>query len=80
MGKIPFGMLWQFLHRHKIMANCAVVNQQTNLVENVIVADPENDMPPPGTFLVPIYWCDIGWYWVNSDTGFVESATSKVIV
>jgi hypothetical protein len=53
------------------MANCAVVNQETNLVENIIVASP-SDTPPEGTFLVPIYQCDFGWQWVNDDVGFVS--------
>lgn len=55
------------------MANCAVVNQQTNIVENMIVADPTKDTPPEGTFLVPIYWCDIGYKWVDANTGFIPA-------
>lgn len=51
------------------MANCAVVNQETNLVENIIVASP-SDAPPEGTFLIPIYQCDIVWEWIDADTGF----------
>lgn len=52
------------------MANCAVINKETNIVENIIVASP-TDTPPEGTFLVPIYWCDIGYLWVDENTGFV---------
>lgn len=53
------------------MANCAVVNKETNIVENMIVADPNNDIAPEGTFLVPVYWCDIGYQWIDANTGFV---------
>lgn len=53
------------------MANCAVINKKTNIVENIIVADPSKDTPPEGTFLVPVYQCDMGWKWVNEDVGFV---------
>lgn len=55
------------------MANCAVVNKDTNIVENMIVADPSKDAPPEGTFLVPIYWCDIGYTWVDENTGFIPT-------
>lgn len=53
------------------MANCAVVNNSTKLVENIIVASP-SDTPPENTFLVPIYLCDLGWMWVNDDVGFIN--------
>lgn len=52
------------------MANCAVVNKETNIVENIIVAS-TSDIPPEGTFLVPIYQCDIGWQWIDNNIGFV---------
>lgn len=54
------------------MANCAVVNKTTNIVENIIIADPNKDTPPNGTFLVPIYWTDIGWKWVDANIGFID--------
>jgi hypothetical protein len=53
------------------MANCAVVNSSTNIVENIIVAAP-TDTPPAGTFLVPIYTTDINWQWVDANTGFIN--------
>lgn len=53
------------------MANCAVVNSTTNIVENIIVANP-TDTPPAGTFLVPIYTANIGWQWIDANTGFVN--------
>lgn len=42
--------------------NCAVVEQTTNIVSNIIVAVP-TDTPPEGTFLVDVTdkACDIGW-------------------
>lgn len=61
------------------MANCAVVNKETNIVENVIVAAP-TDAPPAGTFLVPVYQCDIGWQWVNDDVGFVPVEADSTLV
>jgi hypothetical protein len=41
---------------------CAVVQDVTNIVVNMIVADP-SDPPPEGCFLVDITdkACDIGW-------------------
>ena len=41
----------------------AVVDRQTNIVVNVIVADASSDLPPDGCFLVDAdnVMCDIGW-------------------
>jgi hypothetical protein len=41
----------------------AVVDRQTNIVVNVIVADASSDLPPDGCLLVDIdnLACDIGW-------------------
>lgn len=37
-----------------MICNCAVVDNATTYVLNVIVADPDVDQPYPGTTLVPI--------------------------
>lgn len=37
-----------------MITNCAVVDNETTYVLNVIVADPDVDPPFPGTTLVPI--------------------------
>lgn len=50
--------------------NAAVINNDTNIVENKIVADAENDLAPDGTYLVNIpdgVMCDIGWLWDGSN-------------
>lgn len=44
--------------------NCAIVNKNTMIVENIIVADPITDDPPVGCILVGMAYsepCDIGW-------------------
>lgn len=48
------------------MANAAVVQNDTNLVINKIVADAATDLAPNGTYLVDIpdgTMCDMGWLW-----------------
>lgn len=50
---------------------CAVVNNDTNIVENIIMAE-ITDTPPFNTILVPIengIWCDIGCVWNGTDFG-----------
>lgn len=45
---------------------CAVCNLSDNVVINIIMADPNVDPAPDGTFLVGIQdgvECDIGWIW-----------------
>lgn len=44
--------------------NCAVVEQDTLIVINIIVADPVIDPPPAGCVLIglsPDQLCNIGW-------------------
>jgi len=53
--------------------NAAVVDDQTNIVLNKIVADATIDPAPDGTYLVNIpdgVMCDIGWLW--DGTNFVD--------
>lgn len=48
------------------MANAAVVDINTNLVVNKIVADAAVDVAPDGAYLVDVpdgVMCDIGWLW-----------------
>ena len=45
---------------------CAVVNED-NVVENIIVAEPD-DLAPVGCVLIAITdRCDIGWVWNGSE-------------
>lgn len=47
------------------MSNCAVIDLETNIVINKIVAEPI-DLAPDGTYLILIadgVICDIGWIW-----------------
>lgn len=37
-----------------MITNCAVVDNATTYVLNLIVADPDVDQPYPGTLLVPV--------------------------
>lgn len=54
---------------------CAYINQLTNVVENLIVADPSTDPVPDGYFLVglpddsPVA---IGWVYIPSTGQFVD--------
>jgi len=44
----------------------AVVDDVTNIVINIIIADASKDPAPFGTYLINIpagTACDIGWYW-----------------
>lgn len=53
--------------------NAAVVDDQTNIVLNKIVADAATDPAPDGTYLVNIpdgVMCDIGWLW--DGTNFID--------
>ena len=48
------------------MSTAAVIDNATNTVVNIIVANAETDLPPDGTYLVNIdegVMCDIGWVW-----------------
>lgn len=50
---------------------CAVVNKDTNVVENIIMAE-ITDIPPYNTFLIEIateMWCDIGCVWNGTNFG-----------
>jgi hypothetical protein len=44
------------------MPNCAVVDS-SNTVINIIVADPNTDIPPENTILIEIPFCNIGYTW-----------------
>lgn len=60
------------------MANAAVVQNDTNIVINKIVAEAGVDPAPDGTYLVNIpddVMCDIGWLWDN--TTFVNPNPSQ---
>jgi len=53
--------------------NCAVVDNNTMIVINVIVADPAIDPPPDGCILVGLIegeFCDIGWVYDPSTNTF----------
>lgn len=60
---------------------CALVNQTTNIVENIIVADPTVDPAPSGYIIIvipddsPIY---IGWVY-NPATGEFTPPAEPVI-
>tara|TARA_R110000868_G_scaffold19150_5_gene82792 strand:+ start:4405 stop:4599 length:195 start_codon:yes stop_codon:yes gene_type:complete len=52
---------------------CAVVNLQTNIVMNVIVADAAVDPAPGGCFLVNTEGsCNIGWVYDDVMNDFVD--------
>jgi hypothetical protein len=51
--------------------NCALVDEQTNIVANIIVANPSVDQPPSGMLLIALEegsTVSIGWVY-NSSTG-----------
>ena len=55
--------------------NCAVVNQETLIVLNIIVADPAIDPPPEGCVLIGITDgepCDIGWVYDPATNTFLN--------
>lgn len=41
----------------------ALVNKETNIVENIIMADPQVDATPEGYLMIDVenFRCDIGW-------------------
>jgi len=66
------------LLREDEMTNAAVVDSETNIVLNTIVADAAIDPPPDGTYLVDIpegVYCNIGYFW--SGTEFLPPAETE---
>lgn len=56
------------------MTICATVNIETNIVDNIIVAE-VNDIPPEGTFLIEVTEnnpCSIGMEWDEESSSFVD--------
>lgn len=50
---------------------CALVNQATNIVDNVVIADPAVDPAPPGQLLIGLpdgSLVAVGWIY-NPETG-----------
>lgn len=52
----------------------AVVNKETLTIENIIVADAENDRAPDGFILVNVnrIECDIGWVYIPDQNKFYD--------
>ena len=55
--------------------NSAVVDQNTQIVVNIVVADPTIDPPPVGCILVGLAVdepCDIGWVYNSGSNTFSD--------
>lgn len=69
----PSGAALRLLEDEITMTNAAVVEDTTNVVVNVIVANENGDQPPNDCYLVNIpdgYPCSIGWFW--DGTSFIQ--------
>jgi hypothetical protein len=52
------------------MTTAAVVNSQTNIVENTIIADAATDTPADGMYLIDVpegVVCSIGYLWNGNE-------------
>ena len=56
----------------------AVIDPQTNIVANIIVADAKVDLPPEGYFLVDVtdIPCGIGWIYDPQTGSFTDPSPS----
>lgn len=54
----------------------AVIDQQTNIVTNIIMADAHTDPAPDGYYLVDVtnVFCDIGWIYDPATQTFSPGA------
>ena len=55
---------------------CAVIDNNTNLVINLVMADPENDIPHEGTTLVGVEnipELQVGWIYNPNNKTFTEN-------
>ena len=56
-----------------IIKNYAVINNQTNIVENVVVWDGENEwLPPEGTYVICIDGAEAGIGWKYENNTFID--------